>query len=104
MIIIYIFKEDNVFSMTAILPYGPPVNTDIDCYRTYFRLFFVSVAMFVRHLLELACDYTSIMLHPHSLFDLGICTVSSFIVDFVCFEDLHPAQQFFSHVGTASCV
>ena len=38
-IIISIFKEDNVFSMTASLPYGPPVNTDIDHYRTFFRTF-----------------------------------------------------------------
>ena len=29
-IIISIFKEDNVFSIIASLPYGPPVNTDID--------------------------------------------------------------------------
>ena len=36
-IIISIFKEDNVFSKTASLPYGPPVNTDIDYYRTFFR-------------------------------------------------------------------
>ena len=36
-IIISIFKEDNVFSITASLPYGPPVNTDIDYYRTFFR-------------------------------------------------------------------
>ena len=35
-IIISIFKEDNVFSITASLPYGPPVNTDIDYYRTLF--------------------------------------------------------------------
>ena len=34
-IIISIFKEDNVFSITAILPYGPPVNTDIGYYRTF---------------------------------------------------------------------
>ena len=33
-LIISIFKEDNVFSMTADFPYGPPVNTDIDYYRT----------------------------------------------------------------------
>ena len=26
---ISIFKEDNVFSMTVNLPYGPPMNTDI---------------------------------------------------------------------------
>ena len=38
MIIISIFKEDNVFSITASLPYGPPVNTDIDYYRTFFGL------------------------------------------------------------------
>ena len=37
-IIISIFKEDNVFSITASLPYGPPVNTDIDYYRTIFGL------------------------------------------------------------------
>ena len=37
-IMISIFKEDNVFSMIASLPYGPPVNTDIDYYRTFFRL------------------------------------------------------------------
>ena len=34
-IIISIFKEDNVFSITASLPYGPPVNTDIDYYQTF---------------------------------------------------------------------
>ena len=34
--IISIFKEDNVFSITASLPYGTPVNTDIDYYRTFF--------------------------------------------------------------------
>ena len=37
-IIISIFKEDNVFSITASLPYGPPVNKDIDYYRTFFGL------------------------------------------------------------------
>ena len=37
-IIISIFKEDNVFSITASLQYGPPVNTDIDYYRTFFGL------------------------------------------------------------------
>ena len=38
-IIISIFKEDNVFSIIANLPYGPPVNTDIDYYQTFFRTF-----------------------------------------------------------------
>ena len=33
---ISIFKEDNVFSTIASLPYGPPMNTDIDYYRTKF--------------------------------------------------------------------
>ena len=37
-IIISIFKEDNVFSITASLPYGPPVNTDTDYYQTFFGL------------------------------------------------------------------
>ena len=52
-IIISIFKEDNVFSIIASLPYGPPVNTDIDYYRTFSDFFmFVSVAMLVvRYLL-----------------------------------------------------
>ena len=52
-IIISIFKEDNVFSMIASLPYGPPVNTDIVYYQTFFGFFFctccnVSCAIFVR--------------------------------------------------------
>ena len=49
MIIISIFKEDNVFSITASLPYGPPVNTDIDYYRTFFPdlFIFASVARLV---------------------------------------------------------
>ena len=38
-IIISIFKEDNVFSIIASLPYGPPVNTDIDYYQTFFSFF-----------------------------------------------------------------
>ena len=37
--IISLFKEDNVFSMTANLPYSPPVNTDIDYHRTFFGLY-----------------------------------------------------------------
>ena len=49
MIIISIFKEDNVFSITASLPYGPLVNTDIDYYRTFFSdlFIFASVAKLV---------------------------------------------------------
>ena len=50
-IIISIFKEDNVFSIIAILPYGPPLYTDIGYYQS-FSDFFVSVAMLVvRYLL-----------------------------------------------------
>ena len=33
-IIISIFKEDNIFSMTANLPFSPLMNTDNDYYRT----------------------------------------------------------------------
>ena len=33
-------------SMTANLPYGPPMNTDNDYYRTFLSDFFVSVAMY----------------------------------------------------------
>ena len=40
-IIISIFKEDNVFSITASLPYGPPVNTDIDYYQTFLPDLFI---------------------------------------------------------------
>ena len=37
-----------MFSIIASLPYGPPVNTDIDYYQIFFILFmFVSVAMLV---------------------------------------------------------
>ena len=46
-IIISIFKEDYVFSIIASLPYGPPMNTDIDLILsdlTFFGLF-VSVTM-----------------------------------------------------------
>ena len=52
-ILISIFKEDNVFSIIASLPYGPPVNTDIDYYRNFSDFFMsVSVAMLVvRYLL-----------------------------------------------------
>ena len=47
-IMISIFKEDNVFSITASLPYGPPVNTNIDNYQTFSDLFiFASVARLV---------------------------------------------------------
>ena len=60
-IIISLFKEDNVFSMIASLPYGPPVNTDIDYYRTFFTLLsfceccIVSCAIFVRRREASAC-------------------------------------------------
>ena len=52
-LMVSIFKEDNVFSIIASLPYGPPVNTDIDYYQTFSEFFmFVSVAILVvRYLL-----------------------------------------------------
>ena len=40
-IIISIFKEDNIFSIIASLPYGPPVNTNIDYYQTFFGHIFL---------------------------------------------------------------
>ena len=47
-IIVSIFKEDNVFSITASLPHGPPVNTDIDDYQTFSDLsIFASVVRLV---------------------------------------------------------
>ena len=49
-IITSIFIEDNVFSTTASLPYGPLVNTDIDYFRTFlllFGLFHIRHAMLV---------------------------------------------------------
>ena len=48
-------KGDIVFSMTSNLPYGPPMNTDTDQYRTFLfvRTSLVCVAMLVvRYLLE----------------------------------------------------
>ena len=49
-IIISIFKEDNVFSITASLPYGPLVNTDIDYYQTFFGLvYFCKCCEIVRY-------------------------------------------------------
>ena len=41
-IIISISKKDDVFSIIAILPYGPPVNTDIDYNRTFFGRFLLA--------------------------------------------------------------
>ena len=49
---ISIFKEDNVFSIIASLPYGPLVNTDIIIVLFSDFFIFVSVAMLVvRYLL-----------------------------------------------------
>ena len=51
---ISIFKEDNVFSMTANLPYGPPVNTDIHYYRTFsdlLNVFVIAAKLVVQYLL-----------------------------------------------------
>ena len=42
-IIIPIFKEDNEFSINASLPFGPPINTDIDYYQAFFFFFFLLV-------------------------------------------------------------
>ena len=49
MIIISIFYEDKVFSMNASLPYGPPVNTDIDYYWTFFIVIQTFPYFLVRH-------------------------------------------------------
>ena len=43
--------EDNVLSMTANLPYGPPMNTDNDYYRTYFYLFVSDALLVVQYML-----------------------------------------------------
>ena len=49
---ISIFEEDNTFSMTANLQYGPPMDTDIDCFWTFLLRLFVSFSMLaVRYLL-----------------------------------------------------
>ena len=44
-IIISIFKEVDVFRMTDNLPYGPPMNTDIDYCRTFSDFFFIFVSV-----------------------------------------------------------
>ena len=41
------FKEDDIFSMIANLPYGPSMNTYNDYYWTIFSDLFVSDAMLV---------------------------------------------------------
>ena len=38
-IIISIFKEDNVFSKTVNLPYSPPMNTAIDYFWNFLSAF-----------------------------------------------------------------
>ena len=40
-LIISLFKEDNVFSIAASLQYSPPVNTDTDYDQTFFGLAFL---------------------------------------------------------------
>ena len=42
-IIISVFQEDNISGLTTSLPYGPPMNTDIDYYQTF--ILFVIYAM-----------------------------------------------------------
>ena len=42
-IMISIFLEDNEFSMNASLPFGPPINTDIDYYQAYFIYLFIFI-------------------------------------------------------------
>ena len=56
-IIISITKEDNVFSMTANLPYGHPMKIDNDYYQTFLRTFLcgVSGVLFVRRKEASAC-------------------------------------------------
>ena len=49
--IISIFKEDNILSITAFLPYGPPVNTDIDYYQTFSDVFVIVAKLGVRFLI-----------------------------------------------------
>ena len=50
-----------MLSMTANLPYGPPMNTDIGCYQTFFPDIFcckccdVDCAIFVRRREASAC-------------------------------------------------
>ena len=47
-LIISIFKEDNVFSITASLPYGPPLIQTLNIIRLFSDLFiFASVAKLV---------------------------------------------------------
>ena len=42
-IIISVFQEDDEFTMTTSLPYGHPMNTDIDYYQTFFDTYAMSV-------------------------------------------------------------
>ena len=47
-IIISIFKVDNVFSLNANLPYSPPLTTDIDYLQAFCLLYDVSDVIYVR--------------------------------------------------------
>ena len=58
-IIISIFKEDNVFSITASLPFGPPVNTDIYYYRTFFGL--VNFCKYCEFSCAIFCHYNNLL-------------------------------------------
>ena len=55
--IISIFKEDNILSMTINLPYSPPMHTDNDHNQIFFcRLFCItSCVIFVRRREASAC-------------------------------------------------
>ena len=48
-IIISIFEEDNEFCMNASLPFGTPINIDIDYYQAFFFSFFFFVCVCVMH-------------------------------------------------------
>ena len=61
-IIISIFKEDNVFSITASLPYGPPVNTAIDYYQTFFGLVYFCKCCEVNCVIFLFCMFVNMVL------------------------------------------
>ena len=49
LMILSIFNEDNVFSMTANLPYGPPMNTGIGDNQTF-------ISDFLKVLRHYLCD------------------------------------------------
>ena len=61
-IVISIFEEDNVLSITASLPYDPQVNTGIDYYQTFFGLVYFCKCCEVSCAIFLFCMFVNLVM------------------------------------------